>query len=98
MCYTSISGTLSPDEWDAAYLYMTFVLRKVSSKVLEAACSCCNAILCQLFLLKLCTKYLKMVFLVNLQRGQPENNQARGRRDRGLMHIKEEDIMYISNE
>jgi len=33
--YISISGTLSADEWEAAYLYMSFVLRKVSNKHLS---------------------------------------------------------------
>lgn len=32
LVHTSISGTLSADEWEAAYLYMSFVLRKVSNK------------------------------------------------------------------
>jgi len=35
LVHTSISGTLSADEWEAAYLYMSFVLRKVSSKHLS---------------------------------------------------------------
>nr|AFK47212.1 unknown [Medicago truncatula] len=52
-------GTLSPDEWEAAYLYMSFVLRK---------------------------------------RGEPDKNQVSGRKDRGLMHITEEDITYIGND
>jgi hypothetical protein len=38
--HISLSGTLSADEWDAAYLYMSFVLRKVSSKVIQLAGSC----------------------------------------------------------
>jgi mRNA (guanine-N7-)-methyltransferase len=50
-------GTLSADEWDAAYLYMSFVLRK---------------------------------------RGQPDKNQASGRKDRGLMHITEDDITFVN--
>ncbi|XP_027355376.1 mRNA cap guanine-N7 methyltransferase 1 isoform X2 [Abrus precatorius] len=52
-------STLSADEWEAAYLYMSFVLRK---------------------------------------RGQPDKNQSSSRRDRGSMHISEEDIMYISSD
>lgn len=52
-------GTLSADEWEAAYLYMSFVLRK---------------------------------------RGQPDKNRVSGRKDRGLMHITEEDITYIGND
>lgn len=55
----SFSGTLSADEWEAAYLYMSFVLRK---------------------------------------RGQPDKNRVSGRKDRGLMHITEEDITYIGND
>lgn len=35
-----ISGTLSADEWEAAYLYMSFVLRKVSNNVIVLAISC----------------------------------------------------------
>ncbi|KAK7405105.1 hypothetical protein VNO78_06300 [Psophocarpus tetragonolobus] len=50
-------STLSADEWEAAYLYMSFVLRK---------------------------------------RGQHDKSQSSARRDRGSMHISEEDIMYIS--
>ncbi|XP_058729611.1 mRNA cap guanine-N7 methyltransferase 1-like [Vicia villosa] len=50
-------GTLSTDEWEAAYLYMSFVLRK---------------------------------------RGQPDKNQASSKKDRGLMHITEDDIMFIN--
>ncbi|KAH1247706.1 mRNA cap guanine-N7 methyltransferase 1 [Glycine max] len=52
-------STLSADEWEAAYLYMSFVLRK---------------------------------------RGQPDKTQQSGRRNRGSMHISEEDIMYISTD
>ncbi|RDX63693.1 mRNA cap guanine-N7 methyltransferase 1, partial [Mucuna pruriens] len=52
-------STLSADEWEAAYLYMSFVLRK---------------------------------------RGQPDKSQPSSRRDRGSMHISEEDIMYISTD
>ncbi|KAF1899291.1 hypothetical protein Lal_00019418 [Lupinus albus] len=52
-------STLSPEEWEVAYLYMTFVLRK---------------------------------------RGQPDKTKAVGRRDRGSMHISEDDILYVSNE
>ncbi|KAL9297864.1 hypothetical protein ACSQ67_023760 [Phaseolus vulgaris] len=51
-------STLSADEWEAAYLYMSFVLRK---------------------------------------RGQPDKSQQGSRRDRGSMHISEEDIMYITD-
>ncbi|XP_072075277.1 mRNA cap guanine-N(7) methyltransferase 1 isoform X2 [Arachis hypogaea] len=51
-------STLSADEWEAAYLYMSFVLRK---------------------------------------RDQPERTQVSGQRKRGLMHISEQDIMYISS-
>nr|XP_025604975.1 mRNA cap guanine-N7 methyltransferase 1 isoform X3 [Arachis hypogaea] len=51
-------STLSADEWEAAYLYMSFVLRK---------------------------------------RDQPERTQVSGQRERGLMHISEQDIMYISS-
>ncbi|XP_047149212.1 mRNA cap guanine-N7 methyltransferase 1 [Vigna umbellata] len=52
------NSTLSADEWEAAYLYMSFVLRK---------------------------------------RGQPDKSQQGSRRDRGSMHIAEEDIMYITD-
>ncbi|KAG5000828.1 hypothetical protein AAZX31_08G207000 [Glycine max] len=52
-------STLSADEWEAAYLYMSFVLRK---------------------------------------RGQPDKTQSSSRKDRGSMHISEEDIMYISTD
>ncbi|KAJ7949512.1 mRNA cap guanine-N7 methyltransferase [Quillaja saponaria] len=49
-------STLSPDEWEAAYLYLAYVLRK---------------------------------------RGQPDRTEINGKRDRGLMHISKEDIMYV---
>lgn len=52
-------STLSQDEWEVAYLYLAFVLRK---------------------------------------RGQPDQAQANGRRDKGKMHISKEDIMYVSND
>ncbi|KAK7290800.1 hypothetical protein RIF29_05507 [Crotalaria pallida] len=52
-------STLSPDEWEVAYLYMSFVLRK---------------------------------------RGQADKTPVSSRRDRGLMHISKEDIMYLSND
>ncbi|RYR22993.1 hypothetical protein Ahy_B03g068265 isoform C [Arachis hypogaea] len=52
-------STLSADEWEAAYLYMSFVLRK---------------------------------------RGQPDKTQTSDRKERGSMHIEEQDIMYIGSD
>ncbi|KAA8526906.1 hypothetical protein F0562_008865 [Nyssa sinensis] len=49
-------STLSPDEWEVAYLYLAFVLRK---------------------------------------RGQPDQTQVKGRRDKGKMHVSKEDIMSV---
>ncbi|XP_057494580.1 mRNA cap guanine-N7 methyltransferase 1 [Actinidia eriantha] len=52
-------STLSPDEWEAAYIYLAFALRK---------------------------------------RGQPEQARVNGRRDKGKMHLSEDDIMYIESQ
>ena len=94
-----ISGTLSPDEWEAAYLYMAFVLRKVSTKPLEYHVYVLIILRLPHFSAGLLKKYnLHVFWRLILQRGQQDRTQASGRRDRGLMHISKEDIMSVSSD
>ena len=62
-----LSGTLSPDEWDAAYLYMAFVLRKVSGKALDKPVHIDNTtlVIMSTSYRKIVRKKVEMVFLVN---------------------------------